>query len=540
MPGLSRLLNDREADLLKDLAQSWGVDIPNDQAELKFLLRNTMSDPNSIEEMLETLPAPVKHAMDRLAATAGKMPWTSFTREFGDIRPMGAGRREREQPSHHPQSIAEILWYRGLIDRAFFDEKPEAREYAWIPDEILMQMTIIRQNAALPPGRLCSQKEHAQLHPASQAILDQSCTLLAALRMSKPLEAIATSIIPNQFLINLLTEAGLLDTQKNPIVEPVRKFLEDPPGEALLHLVESWLNSSRLNDFLDTPGLMVEGSPDNHPIETRKTILDHLKRVPVGKWWNLPSFIQYFHDHLPDFQRPAGDFDSWFIRSKQTGEYLRGYEKWESMEGAFLRYMITGPLHWLGFVDLATCSSSRPPNAFRLSAWSNNLFDSTAPQLPAEEGKITVRSTGRIVVPEDAPHAARYIIARFCEWEPSKQKEHIYQITARSLKAAYEQGLRVSHFFHILETNCAAPLPPAMIKAMERWEKAGTQAALQNTVILKVTQPEILDALKQSKAVRFFRAELNSTTIEVKKGFEKQVEQALFESGYLVDLKPDV
>lgn len=540
MPGISRLLNDKEADQLKDLAQSWGLDLPGDPGDLKSLLRNTMSDPKAIKEILETLAEPASRAMNRLATAKGKIPWASFAREFGDIRPMGPGRREREQPAHHPQSIAEILWYRGLISRAFFDEKPEAREYAYIPDEILAQMTFIRQTVDLPPGRPAAHKEYTSAIQVNTAVLDQTCTLLSALRMSRPFEAENTSAIPIKFLTDIMTEAGLLDVQNKPVVEPVRKFLEALPGEALLLLAKTWLNSTRLNDFFDSPGLIVEGNPDNHPAETRDTIINHLRRVPAGKWWSLQSFIQYFHDQNPDFQRPAGDFDSWFIRSQQTGEYLRGFENWNSVEGAFLRFLVTGPLHWLGFVDLASSSPSRPPDAFRLSAWSKDLLNSTAPQLPAEEAKISVRSTGRISVPENAPRAARYIIARFCEWGSSNQKDHVFQISAKSLKAAYEQGLRISHLFHVLEANCSAPIPPILIKTMERWEKAGIQAELQYVVILKVAHAEILTALKHSKAGRFLGAELNPTTIEVKKGFERQVEQALFEIGYLVDLKPDV
>ena len=49
------------------------------------------------------------------------MPWAGFTRQFGDVREIGAGKRDREQPYLAPASAAEVLFYRGLLERAFFD-----------------------------------------------------------------------------------------------------------------------------------------------------------------------------------------------------------------------------------------------------------------------------------------------------------------------------------------------------------------------------------------------------------------------------------
>ena len=44
---------------------------------------------------------------------------------------------------------------------------------------------------------------------------------------------------------------------------------------------------------------------------------------------------------------------SWFIRREGSEQYLRGFAHWEAVEGELLRYMIAGPLHWLGVTDIA-------------------------------------------------------------------------------------------------------------------------------------------------------------------------------------------
>ena len=75
--------------------------------------------------------------------------------------------------------------------------------------------------------------------------------------------------------------------------------------------------------------------------------------VPKQEWWALEGFIMAVKETEPDFQRPGGDYDSWYIRGEDSEEYLTGFDNWEAIEGALLEYYLTGPMHWLGLVDLA-------------------------------------------------------------------------------------------------------------------------------------------------------------------------------------------
>ena len=49
-----------------------------------------------------------------------------------------------------------------------------------------------------------------------------------------------------------------------------------------------------------------------------------------------------------------------------SGEYLRGFEHWDEVDGRLIRYIITGPLHWLGVLDLARPEAEQEVTAFRL------------------------------------------------------------------------------------------------------------------------------------------------------------------------------
>ena len=124
--------------------------------------------------------------------------------------------------------------------------------------------------------------------------------------------------------------------------------------QALSLLTKAWRASESLNELRLVPGLVCEGEWINQPRATREFLLHLLEGLPKGKWWSLPAFIRAIKEKYPDFQRPAGDYDSWFIKRLSDGIFLRGFASWDEVEGALVRYLITGPMFWLGLVELAT------------------------------------------------------------------------------------------------------------------------------------------------------------------------------------------
>ena len=75
-------------------------------------------------------------------------------------------------------------------------------------------------------------------------------------------------------------------------------------------------SASTFNDLRCLPGLTFEGQWDNHPRQTRLTLLDMLSHLPQDTWWSLNSLVSAIREKMPDFQRPGGDYDSWFIRKE--------------------------------------------------------------------------------------------------------------------------------------------------------------------------------------------------------------------------------
>jgi len=201
-----------------------------------------------------------------------------------------------------------------------------------------------------------------------------------------------------------------------------------------------------------------------------------------------------------------------------------------------VRHLITGPLHWLGMTDLAAPEQGGAITAFRLTAWSVALLRGGIPDgLPREAGRLHAAANGRISVPRLLPRAARYQLARFCEWEDEIKDGFRYHLTTTSLVNATRQGLRVNHLLGLLTKYASAPLPPAFLRALHRWELNGTEARLEQPLVLRLSRPEVLEELRKSKAGRFLGEILGPTAIVVKAGARAKVLAALAELGLLAE-----
>jgi hypothetical protein len=266
-------------------------------------------------------------------------------------------------------------------------------------------------------------------------------------------------------------------------------------------------------------------------------VLRLLGSAPDGAWRHLPAFIAGVRQQQPDFQRPAGDYDSWYIRDTASGEFLRGFAQWEAVEGALLRFMITGPLHWLGICDLAAPTPEAPALAFRFSAWAKALLAGQPPEgLPEEQAQLKASSDARLLAPPLLPRAVRYQIARFCEWEKERPEFYQYRLTPASLERARQQGLSVAQLLGLLRRHATA-LPPSLVKALERWEQQGSAARLERALVLRLASPETLQALRSSRAARFLGEPLGPAAVIVKPGAGEKVLAILAELGFLGELK---
>jgi hypothetical protein len=545
MPSLRSSLQDQDRGHLFMIADLWRIDLdaPNFQEGLANLIE-ALPDTSLFEEVFVSLPAEAKTALQNLKGRLGRIPKNQFLMMYGEIRQVGAGKRDREKLYRVPQTISEWLFFRGLIAFGTFSTEAGLSEQIYLPDELLPLVPNSEHATAPSISRIVSESKLSVFKEVNYSIIDHATTLLAAVRnqfSDEKLERISDRWdIPNRFLYSLLQSAKLIDAKGEPVSPRIKLFLESASGMALHQLWQIWMGSKNHHDLKHLLPIYLEGEWESDPFVPRNKIINKLLQLDNGVWWSIPAVIQWFYTHDPAFLRQSGEFDSWYLRDKHTNQYLRGFEYWHQVEGAYLHALIVGPLHWLGVVDLASENVNDPISAFRFSEMSKSLLNDLAPIETVEAEKhIFVDAGLGILIPDNFPRDIRYQFARFLTWDGKKRENYAYRISPTSLTNALDQGLKVSQLISLMKKYTAHQIPASVETSLNRWTQFGAQSRLEKVTILRLYNPEALTALRDSNAARFLGDTLGPTSIIINPGAWQKVVAKLAELGYLSEINFD-
>ncbi|MBX3000913.1 MAG: hypothetical protein KF893_20490 [Caldilineaceae bacterium] len=498
MPTTTQMFTDYPEILLQVIAELRGafLDAADSRREAVELLSAQITDPTSILMAYQELVdyhAQAQTALERLISEGGEMVEAQFSREFGGIRQMGPAKLEREMPWHHPESVAELLYYYALIGRGFKGAGQNAHTIVYIPSDVspwLPNPTKTEGGGSLPviPA---PPPPAARMLLTEDALIEDVGTLLGflhtdSLRLSEggrpQAEDVArltarlqhTALAPPSaangnteqtlddvriaLLLHLANRMGWLRLSGNQVRltgNRVYAFLEQTRAEQRFALWDAWRNSTEWNDLCRTPSLHCTetGNWANDPHQTREAVLDLLRQLQPGAWYSGSDVIAAIKAQRPDFQRPTGDYESWYIRNVHTQEFLKGFEHWDEVEGALLRFLFSGPLYWLSALDLAEPSAG-DDLLISLSGSGARWLDLDA-ELPNEPRRrpIVVEEDFRVKVPLGTPLSDRFRVERFAGWQAS-YPQFSYQINQRSLSRAAEEGIPPQRVLDFLRSHC--------------------------------------------------------------------------------------
>ena len=533
MQSLQRTLEDHDLGHLRIVAELWEIDLPQGSArQAVAALAQALLSPGAAQDTAASLPPPAAEALAHLLAHGGRAPLADLARIFGPLTQMGPGRRDREKPWRQPQAALDALYFRGLLALAFGDTPSGPQEFAFVPHDLLEQLPRpARPPGSSPPGSPASAPPRERT--AGSAAVDDATTLLAALRRrpsrSAELPASRKAALSDflrqpdsiDLLLTVLIEQGTIrPPQLRPDPQATRQFLELSPTRALQQLVAAWLESRAWNDLARTPGLTAGSAAwPNDPLVTRSAALLLFQDLPADTWWDLPAFLQAVHQGRPAFQRPAGDFDSWYLHDVRTGRPLTGFAHWGSVEGRLLRFLIEGPLAWLGVLDLGLDETGvvafRRTHASGVLLGETRAAESTAPALKPDPAKVD--ADGWVHVPLSLPAAQRYQIGRVTAWTRLEPEGYVFRVTPSALAAAKTQGLTVSHVAAILEHASGKSLPPGLAAAMSRWERRAGEGRVEPALLLETSDTRTLRELKTHRATaRFLGETVGPTAVRVR------------------------
>jgi hypothetical protein len=591
---LYQVLLDYDFPLLRAIAWYWDHDLvaarPREAAEeLSAAMLERAAVARAWDELSETARA----ALGALQAAGGRMPSDLFFRRFGALAPVGPGRLEREERWRAPANVAERLWYRGLIARAFDTTTSGHEEFVFIPSDLRAQLPAVAEPAADPPGGIAATPAHARR--ARSTLVDDLTTLLAdlqrrpvaagagAAQLQERLQGELLDPDPDRlaFAWRLALACGLVAAREEPggaaRLRPdgaqARPWMEAGRAEQLRALADAWRDDGGWDDLRQVPELACEETGwRNEPLAARRAVLGHLAAVPAATWWSLPEFVAALKSRDPDFAR--SEYESWYIRTRgpdgQPGDYLRGFASWDQVEGALIAFILRGPLHWLGLVDLAQ-------DAFRLNARGVAFVrgaaapaESEAPAAPAPAAPapaaapaagppaagpaaagaisagavsagalsapgVRVAPDATIEVPRAVSRYVRFQVARVADWLAAGET-YRYRLSPASLERARAQGISAARLDDFLRRHNSGPVPIPVRDALRRWDEQGGEVALHQAVVLRVASPALLDQLLQNpRAARCVLERLGPAAALVRRGDAERLAGLIRELGYLVE-----
>jgi len=542
MATLSDTFQNYEIGMILIIAEQWGIeDSLNQKKNRTEQLVNTLSNRDLFYEIIAALPTNGQFALKSIMKNGGRTPAVQFFREFGQLRELGASSIEKTRPDRNPLSTSENLFYKGLIGRSFFNSNGDTVEFVFIPDEFdqFLRSVDAGSNRLILFPQIPEKAVHVT-HSSSDDILDQIALLLAAQRGNLRNDEIGDLIEMNNriFILSILQTIGATDN-KNTIINPdILKTLLIKERSALLSkLCFLWMDSEIINELRLLPNLLFEGKWKNDPSKTRKIVIEIIAGLPDEKWFQIKDFVSWMHKIHPDFQRIAGEYDTWFIKDSESGEYLEGFENWDRVDGTLLSYFINGPFHWMGILDLGWKKGENSPFAFKKSRFAKQLLQKETISYESETtDSFTLFKNGEILLQSGTRRELLYQIARFCGWKGKKGRTTRFMINSASLERARAQAISTSQIKNLFNTHAKKPAPENILKAIDRWEDKNSTITVETRTLLRVPTKEIMDQLLDSRAKQYIVERLNDTHVIVKAKDLYRLRETLTEMGYFSNL----
>ena len=332
-----------------------------------------------------------------------------------------------------------------------------------------------------------------------------------------------------EFIFALLLGAGVFQPGSPltiwPMVRERLLSLDDLAQRAALartyFLMQNW---SELWDLLrDSKRLQVRrrythGRPENLPAELagfRCLVLRTLTFLPDGEWVTLDDLASVLHKVWPAFDSGfwevgnlAGGDMRWFIASRVDQEPLSPSksEDWEQAQGEFVRRMIAGPLHWLGFADLGRDDKGRLA-AVRFHGLADLFWDRVeAPPAPphasdliapAAVEAVTIDGDSISIKPSFVTPGMHRFLDAIARLDVASVEHFVYSLDPQAIHETFEMGGTLEEILEDWPVLVQTAMPAGWRKQLgEWWEAYGQVRIYQDLTVIEFGDDDALEELK--------------------------------------------
>jgi len=294
-------------------------------------------------------------------------------------------------------------------------------------------------------------------------------------------------------------------------------FFALAPAERVNRCYETWRETLLFNELLilppDVRPYKVEPLLIGHKIiaTARQTILQRLTAL-TGSWITFDHLINdlYDNDYEFLFHRPAPSQSYYTGMSpyySQNNPLNAGFivtderEGWKKIEANFIRSVISGPLFWMGLIDLGWKGGvNKEAEAFKvtpLGAWL--LAAAPQPEIRAEGGRVIAQPNLHITALDPVNDATLVTLDSFAE-RLSAERAVEYQLTRASVYRGQQSGWDVERIKKFLVEQTGADLPGNVARTLDEWQTQHQRIVIHRSLSLAHGDANLLDAAQKESA----------------------------------------
>ncbi len=522
---LKDALGECSLGLLRRIGQEHGVSFTEDtlRVELAESIADALSRPGYLARYLDLLP-PLEHLAVQIVANAGGQMLAHVLERRLRARVEELYSRGQlpdvttpvEVTDRTERAIPQSLLHRGVLFRSLISSGPLTGEVYHLPEEVLQALP--RPDLKVDPGP----RAILDLRPPPTLVYqcDPSFDLFALAsflrrqhtvpaprdrdqatgvrldRFQDEMAALVHEVAPChpldrwRFLAHLGLRAGVLERLGGNLV-PTRAMqdLMDQDRDVALRLWKTYLRDPTWNDVVRSGAVRTEvvGRPSD-PATARRELTGLLAILEAGEWVTPSSLIAMVRSVAPDFLRQRYEDSASGLLDLASGAVLSGPASWEKVEGTTIRYMLAGPLYWLGIVAWGV--SNDGTETVSLTEHGAACLRETSPALRPRPEHASVGDDLVVRVPRKAHLGLLYRLEPYLTLV-SRGHISVYRLSQSSFGEAVQSGGSAQELTRLLGQLTGGPLPASVTNPIAEWTSRVGQVQVRPVVLLSTADDEV-------------------------------------------------
>jgi hypothetical protein len=328
-------------------------------------------------------------------------------------------------------------------------------------------------------------RQNFTVPPAPSPLTDEARTAVSRALGGGDLERL-------DFALRLLAFLNLVElTPGQPVRVPdthLRDFLQMSTAQRLMPLFNAWLALTTWTEFdrlaarrppiaLRHPGGAYQSNYTQLLAQlalARLGIVHQVRQAPPGVWSEVSALAARARGlNAQGYLFPTVTND-WYPDWNKRRPNLTQSRDWDAIYGPYVEAVLTGPLHWLGLVELAF--SKEQLRGFRLSPLGAFVFRHTGsltlPPAPVTGPALAFQPDGSLSLRAEAAGSDLLTLLSWLgELQGGARGELRYTLTAAGASRAFEAGLEVDQILATLRQAAGSPPPRALAESLRRWRE---------------------------------------------------------------------